>query len=375
MNEAKATRYHRLRRRTGLLAAACSGAVLVLLLASGASAGIRDAMTQVVTVLGWPPAWRHGGVAAAYTACVWAVLEGLLLPVRFFQDFVLERRYALSSIGAVRWVSTHLKTVVLSGVVVVCAGVVVSLSLAFWPAGWWVVSGAAFAVATIFLTNLAPVCIIPLLYSVRPLTRVRLIERLAGLAERAGVPVLRVDECAVGATTRRPRATLVGLGPTRRILLTDTLLADYTDDEIEVVLAHELGHHVHRDVWQRIGFELSVALTALLVGGWTVVRLGGLFGVVSVGDLAGLPLMVLGAGGVVVATAPLGHALSRHHERRADRFAIRVTRNPAAFISSLRRLGAQNLVEERPSRLVELLCHTHPPLHRRLAAARQLSSL
>jgi STE24 endopeptidase len=123
-------------------------------------------------------------------------------------------------------------------------------------------------------------------------------------------------------------------------------------------------------MWQLIAFELSVVLTALVVGGWTVVRLGGTFGLAGVSDVAGLPLLALGAGGVIVAAVPLGHALSRRHERRADLFALRLTRNPAAFISGLRRLGAQNLVEERPSRLVELLCHTHPPLHRRLAAAR-----
>ena len=99
-------------------------------------------------------------------------------------------------------------------------------------------------------------------------------------------------------------------------------------------------------------------------------RLGGLFGLAGAGDVAGLPLIALGAGAVAVAASPLRHALSRRHEQRADLFAIRLTRNPAAFISGLRRLGAQNLVEERPSRLVELLCHTHPPLYRRLAVAR-----
>ena len=365
MNEGKATRYHRLRRRTGLLTAAGSGAVLVALLASGASVWIRDAITQLVAVLGVSPAWRHAGVSGAYTACVWAAL-----PLRFFQGFVLERRYALSSLGAMGWASAHIKTIALSGVVAVGAGVVVSVSFAFWPSGWWLVSGTAFAVTTIFLTNLAPVCIIPLLYSVRPLTRVQVIERPAGLAERARVEVSRVDEHVVGATTRRAHASLVGLGPTRRILLSDTLLADYSDDEIEVGVAHELGHYVHRDVWQLIAFELLVVLTALAVGGWTVVRLGGAFGVASTNDVAGLPLLALGAGGVIVAAAPLGHALSRRHERRADLFAIRLTGNPAAFIFGLRRLGAENLVEDRPSRLVELLCHTHPPLHRRLAAAR-----
>lgn len=353
-----------------MLTAAGSVAVLVSLLASGASAGIRDLIFQLVAVLGLPPAWRHAGVAAGYTVCVWTLLEGVLLPLRFFQGFVLERRYALSRVGAVRWVSTYLKTVALSGGVVVGAAVVVYQSLAVWPAWWWVVSGAVFVVATLILTNLAPVWVIPRLYPVRPLVRGRLAERLGALAQRVGVSALRVDECVVGGMTRLAHATLVGLGSTRRILLSDTLLADYSDDEIEVVLAHELGHHVNRDVWQLIGYELLVTLAALLVGGWTVARLGGLFGLASAGDVAGLPLMALGAGGMAAAAAPLGYALSRRHERRADLFAIRLTRNPAALISSLRRWGAQNLVEERPSRAVELLCHTHPPLYRRLAVAR-----
>jgi STE24 endopeptidase len=370
VNEGKAARYHRLRRRTGLITAAVSGAMLVTLLASGASAVVRDVMTQLVSALELPAVWQQAGVAAAYTACVWALLEGVLLPLRFFQDFVLEQRYALLRIAAVGWASIHLKKVALSGVVVVGAAVVVSLSLAISPAWWWVVSGVSFAVATILLTNLAPVFLIPLLYPVRPVSRPRLTERLAVLAERAGVSAPRIDEYAVGDTTKRGHATLVGLGTRRRILLSDTLLADYSDDEIEVVLAHELGHYVHRDVWQLMAFELSVALTALLIGGWTVVRLGGVFGVAGMSDVAGLPLLALGAWGVMVVAAPIGFALSRRHERRADLFAINLTRKPVAFISGLQRLGAQNLAEEHPSRLVELLCHTHPPLHRRLAAAR-----
>ena len=86
--------------------------------------------------------------------------RAVALPLRFFQGYVLERRYALSSMGAVGLASAHMRTPALSGVVVVGASVVVSVSFAFWPAGWWLVSGAAFAATIIFLTNLAPVCII-----------------------------------------------------------------------------------------------------------------------------------------------------------------------------------------------------------------------
>ena len=101
-----------------------------------------------------------------------------------------------------------------------------------------------------------------------------------------------------------------------------------------------------------------------------VLRFGELFELAGPSHIAALPSMALGAGVVITAAAPFAHAMSRRHEQRADRFAIRVTRHPEAFISGLRRLGEQNLAEERPSRLVELLCHTHPPLFRRLAAAR-----
>ena len=324
---------------------------------------------QLAAMPGLPSGWRRAGAAAAYAACVWTLLEGLLLPLRFFQGYVLERRYAQSSIGVVRWTAAHAATLGLGAVLVAAAAVVISMSQAMWPAGWWLVCGATFAGGLILLTNLAPVCVIPMLYTVRPLTRLGLRERFAALAQRAGVPAPRVEECDTGGTTTRAQATLVGLGPTRRILLSETLLADYSDEEIEVVLAHELGHHVHRDVWWLMGFELSVALMGLVAGGWAVGRLGGLFGVAGLADIAGLPLLALAAGGVMVAAAPFGYALSRWHERRADHFALRVTGNSAAFNSGLRRLGAQHLAEERPSRLVELLCYSHPPLHRRLAVS------
>jgi STE24 endopeptidase len=371
VNQGKATRYHRLRRRTRFLAAAGGVVVLVSLLASGASVWIRDTVTLAFGGVGGPWAWRHAGMVALYAASVWVLLEGVLLPLHFFQGFVLERRYELSRVGAPRWLAAHLVTIALSGVLVAGAAVVVSASRAFWPTWWWGACGIVFALATILLTNLAPVYVIPLFYPIRPVTRARLTDRFSALAAWAGVREPRVVECVVGPTTRRAQASLVGLGPTRQIVLSDTLLSNYSDDEIEAVLAHELGHHVHRDVWQLIAFELSVVLVALPVGGWTASRLWGAFELAGPTDVAALPLLGLGAAAVVVAATPLGHALSRRQERRADRFAIRATRNPAAFVSSLRRLGTQNLAEDHPTRLVELLCYGHPPLYRRLAAARR----
>ncbi len=373
MNEGKATRYHRLKRRARVLANGSAVVAVVALLLSGASGGIRDTAVQVVGRAGLPAGWDQAGVAAVYAACVWGLLELLLVPVHAFQGYVLERRYALSHVDGVRWCRDHLATIGLGILLASGAAVVVSIAIRLWPATWWLVCAAAFTIATVLLTGLAPLSIIPWFNRVTPLTGHALSARLGTLAAQAGVPPLRLYACAVGGDTGRARATLVGLGPTRRVLVTDTLLADYSDGEIEAVLAHELGHHVHRDVWQLMAFEFALAVVALLSGGWVMSRFGVPLGLAGATDVAALPLLALGAGAVAMTAAPLGHALSRYHERRADRFAIRVTRDPDSFVSGLRRLGAQNLVEERPSRLVELLWHTHPPLVRRVEAA--LSSL
>ena len=163
---------------------------------------------------------------------------------------------------------------------------------------------------------------------------------------------------------------MTGLGRTRRILLSDTLLTSYTDDEIEVVLAHELSHHVHHDLWRSMALQ-----TLQLFGGFyaadRVLRASaGPLGLRGLDDPAGLPLLLLGAGVWTVLVMPIANALSRAHERRADRYALDITGQPDAFISAMKRLSQQNLAEEHPSRLVRWFFHSHPPIRERVEAAR-----
>jgi len=94
-------------------------------------------------------------------------------------------------------------------------------------------------------------------------------------------------------------------------------------------------------------------------------------GLRSPSDVAGLPLLLLAGGAVSVAATPAMNALSRWNERRADRFALALTKRPAAFISAMKRLATQNLADERPSRAVLWLFHTHPPIEQRIEAAKR----
>ena len=374
MNEGRATRYHRLRRRVRVLTWAVAVVCLLCFVASGLSVFLSEVATRLVRASGRSGLPLGALSATVYVIAMWMCLEVVLLPFRLFEGYVLEQRYGRFEERVGRWVVRHVVSVVLSSLVIGVAGAVVYSSIRLWPERWWVVSGGVFAAVTVILTNLAPVWVIPRFATIRPLARRALHDRVATLARRVGIPGLRIEECATGSARTRPHATLVGLGSTRRILVSDHLLANYSDDEIEVMLAHELGHHLHRDVWWLIGFELLVGFTALAFGGRVVEQAGQIFGVADLADLAGLPLLAVAAGGVGLVAVPFGRALSRRHERRADRFALSATRNPNAFVSGLRRLGAENLVEERPSRLVVLLWCTHPPLASRLATARRLGA-
>jgi STE24 endopeptidase len=290
-------------------------------------------------------------------------------PLGWYTGHVVERRYGLSNQSLAQWLKDEVKSLLI-GIVIGCAGAtLVYFLIRRSPDWWWLSAGALFTLIIVGLTNLAPVLLLPLFYTVKPLNREALRARLIALAEHAGARVLGAYEWGLGAKTKKANAALAGIGRTRRILVSDTMLAEYSDEEIEVVLAHELAHHVHGDIWKGIAFESGLILAGFYLASAVLAALSGRFGFRGPADPAGLPLLLAAAGAVSLVMMPVAHAISRAHERRADRFAIDLTKNPAAFISAMRRLGAQNLAEEDPSRIVQWLFYSPPPIRERIAAA------
>lgn len=365
MNEEKSSRYHRLKRRSAVASGVVSAALLVVLLASGASAALRDAALSLAG--GWP-----GGVGtvAVYVLVLALLQEAVALPIAFYRSFLLERRYGLSSEPLAAWLGDHAKASALGLGLALAGAVFVYFTLGASPRWWWLISAVVFMAAMGGLAKITPVVLLPIFYTFTPLGRESLRVRLVALSARAGVPVLGVYEWALGEKTRRANAALVGTGATRRIIISDTLLSQYSDDEIEVILAHELAHHVYHDILKGLVVEFGLLLAsfyaaAVALGlGWQRA------GLVSPADVAGLPLLLIAGGATMLVATPFLNALSRLHERRADRYAIELTRQPAAFISAMRRLAAQNLAEEHPSKLTLWLFHTHPPIDQRIEAAR-----
>ncbi len=362
MNEDKSTRYHRLGRRAGILSALWTGAILLTFLLTGASVGLRD---WVATLVGANPTL----IVMLYVLLLSLAFDAATLPFGFYRGFLLERRYGLSTETMGHWLTDHLKAVLIGVVFAELGGVFVYFALRNWPAFWWAIAGVGYSLIAILMVSLAPVVLLPLFFTFKPLERASLRDRLTALASKAGTRIMGVYEWTLSDRTKKANAALTGMGNTRRILLSDTLLADYSDDEIEVILAHELAHHVHRDIWTSVLYDMALTFTGFFAAHMALQRAVPVFRLQGIADPAGIPVLLLTAGTIGVCVKPLLNAVSRSHERRADSFALRMTKNPSAFITAMKRLGQQNLAEDSPSKLVQALFYTHPPIKERLRAA------
>ena len=356
VNEPRSSRYQRTRRRTAAAGIVTTVLLLATLLLTNGSARLRDIASGTVPIY----------------VCLLAALNGAVtLPFAWYRSYHLERVYALSQPSIVEWCRDYAKAAAVSlGLAIVAAGYVY-MTLRLSPDWWWLFAAGGGATLLTLSTMLGPVCVLPIFHSSRPLGDRRLQQRLIDLSARAGVSVLSVHEWALGEKTRRVNAALVGAGTTRRILLSDTLLAEYSEDEIEVVLAHEIGHHVHSDVMKSLAVEFLVLVAAAYAASVVLNVFWKPLGFRSGEDDAALRLMVLAAGGVLLTATPLLNAWSRHNERRADQFALQLTARPDAFIAAMRRMAAQNMADERPTLAARWFFDTHPSVEERIGRARQ----
>ena len=369
MNEDKSTRYHRLRRRADLLGTAAAGVVLLGLLGLGGAHRLRELAAAIAQ-------WAPGGFEEAMTVALLTILLIVILqivefPFAFYQGHLLEHHYGLSTQTTRHWLADQAKGVALGIVLAVAATAVIYSGLREFPDNWWWISAAVFALATIGLARLAPVLLLPIFYKFKPLDRPALADRLIALATRARTDVVGVFEWVLSGHTKKANAALAGMGRTRRILLSDTLLADYSEDEIEVILAHELAHHVHRDLWRGIAVQSVIMVAGFYVADLLLRAVADPLALRGISDPAGLPVLLLAGGVWSFLALPLANAMSRAQERAADRYALATTKNVDAFVTAMKRLSQQNLAEEYPSPVVRWLFYSHPPIRERIEAAKE----
>ena len=287
-----------------------------------------------------------------------------------FYGFRLEHRFNLSNQRFGSWIKDEFKGWVLGLVLGAFLAEIVYALIRISPQYWWLLAWAIFIGLFVFFAQIAPVVLFPLFYKFVPLQNEELKARLVRLGERAGTRVRGVYEWKLSEKSKKANAALTGLGNTRRIILADTLLQNYSNDEIEAVLAHELGHHVHGHMIKMIVVQALVTLGGFWAANW-VLRYAiddqKMFQHLS--DFANLPLLALVASGLSLLLMPALNAYSRFTERQADLYCWKCVANVGPYITAMEKLAKQNLSESHPSRVVELLFHSHPPISKRIAAA------
>ena len=308
---------------------------------------------------------------AVYTGLLWAAATLAGFPLDWIRGFRLERRFGLSTQTFGGWLKDYAKQLVLGAGMGLLITEGLSVLLRSAPGSWWIWAAAGWVAVGMALTRVAPTLLIPLFYKQEPLETGPVRQRLEGLLDRCGTRVQGIFSVNLSRTTRKANACLCGLGGSRRVLLSDTLLSRYPPEEIEAVLAHELGHHRLRHIGILIGVSGAAAgLSCFLVDRWALGWMPRL-GIGGLSDLSALVLVGFGLFAAGLVLMPVTQGLSRRLERQADRFALEQTRNPAAFIGTMRRLAEQNLAEENPPRWAEWLLYDHPPIPKRIALAEQ----
>lgn len=364
MNVDKSTRYRRRRLRADVASTVLSLTGLCLWWLVG-----RRVLAPSVSVGGGGDEFDAWWRLVSWASVGLLLMQVVSMPARLYRDVFLERRYFPDTPASRHWGRRALGTAVLAACSGGCAlGTTVWLWQR-WPFGWWLVTGSLLACLRLVWATVVPALLIPRVAVIAPLSRTSLYTRLATLAARAGAPAPRVVRWTVDGHPDRAQAALAGIGAGRSILLSDGLLEAYSDDEVEVVVAHELAHAAHGDIWMTLAAQVALDLTGLWGLGLVWPEVASWIGAQSPPTAVDLGVVVLMGWAWLGACAPVLHTLARWQERRADAFALAVTGRPDAFLTALRRLKQEHLADDSAPALVHWWTQSHPRIAERVAMA------
>jgi STE24 endopeptidase len=339
---------------------------MVLFLFLGISAFLRRQLQKLTKKRFW--------VVALYTVGFLIVSFIVGFPSSYY-GFSLEHKYGLSNQTFSGWFGEELLGLLVITIIALIAVEGIYLALKKAPKTWWIYVSVVFIFFTVVLVNLAPVLIMPLFNVYTPLPQGELRDRLVQLSNKAGVEVEDIFTMDMSKQTKKANAMFTGLGNTKRIVLGDNMVDEFTTDEVEVVIAHEMGHNLMHHIWKGIALASVIAAIGFfiihMIGPWIIFRFRNSLKIENMADVASLPLIFLIFMIYGIITMPVAPAFSRQMERQTDRFAIDMTHKNDAFITAMEKLAYMNLSDPEPSPVIEFLLYDHPPISKRIKFAQE----
>lgn len=297
----------------------------------------------------------------------------LSFPVSYYSGFYLEHKYNLSNQTFGKWMWENFKSLLVSLAIGIPILLLFYFSLNQFGSLWWLPFAIIMFFISVVLSQIFPILILPIFYKLTPIENEELKERITSLAQRAGINVENIYKFDMSKNTKKANAAFTGLGKTKRIILGDTLMDNYSDDEIETVIAHELGHYKKKHIIKNILIgTLSSFLTLFVIAQLYQASLSWAdFG--NITKIAALPLLALWSMLIGVIQTPLGNILSRRFEYQADEYAVNETGKQDVFIGTLEKLNEQNLGDKEPHPFVEWFFYSHPSIKNRIHAIEKLN--
>ena len=291
----------------------------------------------------------------------------LFFPLNYYTEFVLEHRFNLSNQTFLLWMWENIKAALIGSVIGLPLLLFFFYVLNTFGNLWWLPFAILLFLLTVVLSKIIPIIILPLFYKITPIDDDDLREKIIKLSASVNLKVENVFKFNMSKNTKKANAAFTGLGKTKKILLGDTLTNEFTNDEIETVIAHELGHFKHKHIIINIFVgTITSFLTLYLLSVLYNLSLTW-FGFSKITDIAALPILSLWGMLIGLVQTPLTNLLSRKHEYEADEYAVKSTNKKEIFINTLTKLTEQNLGDKDPHPLVEWFFYSHPSIKNRIA--------
>jgi len=361
----KSETYNKIKKRVNIVGYILNGGIITLLAFSNLSRQIAKqtfASNDYIWFL-------------KFIIAITVIFSLLEFPMNFYSEYILEKRFNLSNQTLVSWAWEKLKSLFLAAVIGIPIALIFYLFIKTTNEQWWIYFSIFLIFFSVILSKLAPIIIFPLFYKFTEITEGEIYDKIIALTKGHDISIKGIYSFNMSKDTKKANAAFTGLGKSKRIILSDTLIEKFSPEEIAVVFAHELGHYHHKHILKNLFIGSGSIVVAFFLCNIFYIKSLTYFNYNEVWEIAALPLLLFYITLFNLLTMPITNIISRFFERQADKYAVDLTHNKEAFISSMEKLSEQNLADENPGRTYEFLFYSHPSIPKRIDFAKNYKGL